>query len=60
MQVGDLIKDRRWPDDGYGIIVFIGDKRTRNPYLVWCCDLGRFQEFPKDYIEEYCEVINET
>jgi hypothetical protein len=59
MKVGDLIRDKRWPEDGYAVIISIGDKRTKNPYRVYCNDLGRIQDFPKDYVEQECEVINE-
>ncbi len=57
MKIGDLIRDKRWPEDSYGVIISIGDRRARNPYLVWCCGNGRFEEFSKDYIEGECEVV---
>jgi hypothetical protein len=57
MQVGDLIRDRRWTEDGYAVIVSIGDRRTKLPYEVWCVGLERMERFSKDYIEKQCEVI---
>ena len=58
MKVGDLIRDKRWHEDGYAIIVAI-DFTSNEPYWVYCCDLQRMQWFEKDYIEQECEVVNE-
>ena len=58
MKVGDLIRDKRWHEDGYAIIVAIEIGRIE-PYWVYCCDLGQMQWFPKHYIEQECEVVNE-
>ena len=58
MQVGDLIRDKRWLEDGYAIIVAIDFTRCE-PYWVYCCDLQGMQWFGKDYIEQECEVVNE-
>ena len=55
MQVGDLIKEREFPE--VGLIVKIKDKRYKTPYGVLCPD-GRFQWFTKAYVEEECEVVS--
>jgi hypothetical protein len=59
-KVGDLIRDKRWPEDGYAVIISIGDRRTKTPYRVYCIDLDILESFPKDYIEQDCVVINEA
>ncbi len=60
MKVGDLIRDKRWPEDGYAIIVEIGDRRKRSPYRLYCSDTGVIAWFGKDYVEQECEVVNES
>jgi len=60
MKVGDLIRDKRWPEDGYAVIIEIGDRRKRNPYRLYCFDNGMDAWFGKDYVEQECEVINES
>ena len=59
MNIGDLIKDRRRPDDGIGMILDIIDRRKKEPYLVLCVD-GKPHWLPKKYIEKGCEVISEV
>lgn len=35
-KVGDLLTDREWPGEGFGVIVQILDLRLKDPYLVSC------------------------
>ena len=58
MQVGDMIREKEFPEDSCGIIVHVGDLRTKKPYKVWCPHWGRVAAFDKKYIEEGCEVIS--
>ena len=58
MQVGDLVRDKRFPEDGTAIIVYIGDKRQRMCYKLYCTDTGIVEWFPKDYVEHQCIVMN--
>ena len=60
MQVGDLIRDKRWREDGWAIIVEIKDRRKKNPYRLYCFNNGKDYWFEKDYVEQECEVINEN
>ena len=55
MKVGDLIKEHEFPE--IGLIVKVGDRRRKTPYLVWCPN-GKFEWFEKKYIEEWCEVVS--
>ena len=55
MQVGDLIKEREFPE--VGLIVQIKDKRCKTPYGVLCPD-KKVEWFTKAYIEEKCEVVS--
>ena len=57
MKVGDLIRDNRFPEDGTAIIVYIGDRRQRLCYKLYCTDTGNVDWFPKDYVEHQCIVI---
>jgi len=59
MQVGDLIRDRDYPDDCPGIIVRIDDRRKSRPYIVLCSD-GVYRSFPKRYVETDCEIVSEN
>ena len=60
MKVGDLIVDKRWTEDSPGLIVSIGDLRTREPYKVFCFHSPMPISFSKKYIQEDCEVISES
>tara|TARA_B100001123_G_C14995623_1_gene901445 strand:- start:417 stop:602 length:186 start_codon:yes stop_codon:yes gene_type:complete len=55
-QVGDLIYDKKFPND-LGLLVKIGDLRTREPYSV-LCPKGKIVAFGRKYIENDCEVVN--
>ena len=59
MKVGDLIRERDYSSDCPGMIVCIGDRRKREPYMVLCSD-GVCRSFPKRYIETECEVVSEN
>ena len=59
MKIGDLIRDKRWTDDGFGIVLEIIDRRKKEPYLVLCAD-GKPHWLPKKYIEKGCEVVSES
>jgi hypothetical protein len=56
MQVGDLIKEREWPD--LGVIIEIKDLRLDRPYGVLCPD-GGIEWFTQTYIK-LCEVVSES
>ena len=58
MKVGDLIRDRRFPEDGYAIIVYIGDKRGKTPYKLYCINNENADWFAKNYVEKQCIVVN--
>ena len=55
MQVGDLIKEREYPE--VGLLVKIKDRHYRTPYGILCPN-GKIEWFTKAYIEEKCEVIS--
>ena len=57
MQIGDLIREIEYPEDSFGLIVEIKDRRCRTPYGVLCPN-QRIQWFTKVYIEEKCEVVS--
>ena len=58
MQVGDLIREKEFPEDEPGVIVHIGDLRTKKPYKVFCPYWQAVMAFEKEYIHKTCEVIN--
>ena len=58
MQVGDLIREKEYPDDSCGVIVHIGDLRTKKPYKVWCPFWQGIMDFDKNYVQEVCEVVS--
>jgi hypothetical protein len=60
MQVGDLIREKEFPEDSCGIIVHVGDLRTKEPYKVWCPYWEGFIAFDRKYIEKDCEVVSEA
>jgi hypothetical protein len=57
MKVGDLVRERGYPE--VGLIIKIGDRRRDMPYFILCPN-GNTQWFNKKYVEEMCEVINES
>jgi hypothetical protein len=59
MNVGDLIREKEFPEDSCGVIVHIGDLRTKKPYKVYCTYWSVPVAFSKKYIQEMCEVISE-
>ena len=60
MKVGDLIREKGYPTDPPGLIVSVVDLRTKEPYKVLCFYSATPIAFSKEYIQEQCEVINET
>ena len=58
MKVGDLIREREFPEDKCGLIVHVGDLRTKEPYKVLCFTKEGIISFGKKYIQEMCEVIS--
>ena len=65
MKVGDLIKERKYPEIGLLIEIivrpspFTGEPMTQ--YGVLCPpSYGRIEWFGQKYIEEKCEVISES
>jgi hypothetical protein len=59
VKVGDLIIDKRWPEDSPGLVVSISDLRTKEPYKVLCSYSTKPISFSKKYIQEECEIISE-
>jgi len=55
MQVGDLIKEKEYPE--VGLLLKIKDSRWRTPYGI-LCPSGKVEWFTKAYLEEKCEVIS--
>ena len=58
MKIGDLIRDKEFPND-FGVII----EFNRRSYTNYCKVLGmngRTQWLPKDYILDECEVVNES
>ena len=63
MKVGDLVKDKAYPE--IGLIVDKNDKSEIITYKVVCFDrehsyLALPQWFSKEYIENDCELISES
>lgn len=59
MKVGDLIREKKYNEGLPGIIVEVGDLRTKEPYKVYCPAWCQVLAFGKKYIQEECEVICE-
>jgi len=57
MQVGDLIREKALLEDDYGVVVQIGDLRTKEPYKVYCPYWKGVVDFGAEYIHEECEVV---
>lgn len=60
MKVGDLIREKAFPNDARAIIVEVGDLRKKKPYKVYCFAWGEILAFEKKYIQEECEVLSES
>ena len=58
MQVGDLIREKEFPEDGCAVIVHVGDLRTKKPYKVFCPYWQAVIAFEKKYVQEQCEVVS--
>tara|TARA_R110000824_G_scaffold216002_2_gene402613 strand:- start:152 stop:361 length:210 start_codon:yes stop_codon:yes gene_type:complete len=58
MQIGDLIREKEFPEDSCGIIVHVGDLRTKKPYKIWCPYWSGIVAFEKKYVQEACEVFS--
>ena len=63
MKVGDLVREKGYPE--IGLIVDKNNKSDVITYKVVCYDvhhssLGMPQWFPREYIENECEVISES
>jgi len=57
VQVGDLIKEREFPE--VGLIVEIKDDTCKTPYGIFCPNPNnKVQWFTKAYVEEKCEIIS--
>ena len=50
MKVGDLVREKQFPEDACGIIVEVGDLRKKKPYKVFCPAWGEALDFEKKYI----------
>jgi hypothetical protein len=60
VKVGDLIVDKEYPTDPPGLIVSIGDLRTKEPYKVLCFHSTKPISFSKKYVQEECVVVSES
>jgi hypothetical protein len=60
MKVGDLVREKEFSEDSCGIIVHIGDLRTKKPYKIFCSYWQGVIAFEKKYVQEVCEVISES
>ena len=58
MQVGDLIREKEFPEDSCGIIVHVGDLRTKKPYKIWGPCWQGIAAFEKKYVQEGCEGVS--
>ena len=56
MQVGDLIIDDRYPQDGHALILGIREHRTHR-YQLFCLYNGAIDWFPTKYVENFCVVV---
>ena len=56
MKVGDLVKEKDYPE--VGIILEKNAKSENFTYKVYCLDL--MQWWPREYIENDCEVVSES
>jgi hypothetical protein len=57
---GDLIREKEFPGDPCGLIIAVGDLRTKKPYKVFSAYWGIILAFEKLYIQNDCEVISES
>ena len=55
MQVGDLIKEKEFPE--VGLLLQIKDDMCKTPYGILCPN-GKVEWFTQAYIDEKCEVIS--
>ena len=55
MQVGDLIKEKGYPE--VGLLLEIKDRRHCEPYGI-LCPSGKVEWFTKTYLEEKCEIVS--
>ena len=60
VKVGDLIREKDFPDDpcACGLIVAVGDLRTKKPYKVFSSYWGKILSFEKQYIQNDCEIVS--
>ena len=58
MKVGDLIVDKKFPDE-VGTIIYKDEYGDANAYRV-LTPFGKLAYFSKQYIENDCEVISES
>jgi len=58
VKVGDLIREKEFPEDACGLIVEVGDLRRKKPYKVFCFAWGSTVAFGKKYVQDGCEVIS--
>ena len=59
MQVGDLIRDRRYPEDGCALILRKGrGSEWRMTFYLILQPNGNIEWFKPEYIENECEVVS--
>ncbi len=59
MQLGDLIADKQYPNEDWGIIIYKDPHGDVNAYRV-LCNTGTIMWFPKEYVENDCRNISEA
>tara|TARA_Y100001973_G_C5207916_1_gene343033 strand:+ start:3739 stop:4059 length:321 start_codon:yes stop_codon:yes gene_type:complete len=57
-KVGDLLLDAEYPEDAIAIVLEIGDRRSKSPYLLHCGRSGDTDWFDKEYVE-YMTILAE-
>ena len=55
-KVGDLLTDKHYPGDGYGVLVGILDLRLREPYVIECAYHGTIRMTKKEMEETVIKV----
>jgi hypothetical protein len=55
-KVGDLLTDKLYPGDGYGVLVEILDLRLREPYVIECAWHGTIRMTKKEMEETVIKV----
>ena len=55
-KVGDLLTDKEYPGEGFGVLVQILDLRLREPYVIECAYHGTIRMTKKEMEETVMKV----